>query len=74
MPLKLLIAEDDRDLAEVVAYGARQAWPDCRITIAADGMITIVSPCRFRYQPGPALPFGAASSLSSSASWLSCSQ
>ena len=37
MPLKLLIAEDDRDLAEVVAYGARQAWPDCRITIAADG-------------------------------------
>jgi len=37
MSLKLLIAEDDRDLAEVVAYGARQAWPDCRVTIAADG-------------------------------------
>jgi len=37
MSLTLLIAEDDRDLAEVVAYGARQAWPDCRITIAADG-------------------------------------
>jgi DNA-binding response OmpR family regulator len=35
--LKLLIAEDDRDLAEVVAYGARQSWPDCRVTIAADG-------------------------------------
>jgi DNA-binding response OmpR family regulator len=35
--LKLLIAEDDRDLAEVVAYGARQAWPECRVTIAADG-------------------------------------
>jgi DNA-binding response OmpR family regulator len=37
MSLKLLIAEDDRDLAEVVAYGARLAWPDCRVTIAADG-------------------------------------
>jgi two-component system, OmpR family, KDP operon response regulator KdpE len=35
--LKLLIAEDDHDLAEVVAYGARQAWPECRVTIAADG-------------------------------------
>ena len=37
MGLTLLIAEDDRDLAEVIAYGARQAWPDCRVTIAADG-------------------------------------
>lgn len=37
MTLKLLIAEDDHDLAEVVAYGARQAWPDCQVTIAADG-------------------------------------
>src|SRR3954447_15873020 len=37
MSLTLLIAEDDRDLAEVIAYGARQAWPDCRVIIAADG-------------------------------------
>ena len=37
MSLTLLIAEDDRDLAEVIAYGARQAWPACRVTIAADG-------------------------------------
>ncbi len=37
MTLKLLIAEDTRDVAEVVAFGARMAWPDCRVTIAADG-------------------------------------
>ncbi len=37
MGLTLLIAEDDRDLAEVIAYGARQAWPDCRVVLAADG-------------------------------------
>ena len=37
MSLTLLIAEDDRDLAEVIAYGARQAWPDCRVVLAADG-------------------------------------
>ena len=37
MGLTLLIAEDDRDLAEVIAYGAHQAWPDCRVIIAADG-------------------------------------
>ena len=35
--LTLLIAEDDRDLAEVIAYGARQAWPDCRVLLAANG-------------------------------------
>src|SRR5436190_19387728 len=37
MSLTLLIAEDDRDLAEVIAYGAHQAWPDGRVIIAADG-------------------------------------
>lgn len=37
MTIKLLIAEDDRDLAEVIAYGARQTWPGCAVTIAADG-------------------------------------
>ena len=37
MTLKLLIAEDARDVAEVVAFGARMTWPDCRVTIAADG-------------------------------------
>jgi two-component system KDP operon response regulator KdpE len=34
---KLLIAEDAREVAEVVAFGARMTWPDCRVTIAADG-------------------------------------
>jgi DNA-binding response OmpR family regulator len=37
MPLKLLIAEDVRDVAEVIAFGARMTWPDCRVTIAANG-------------------------------------
>jgi two-component system KDP operon response regulator KdpE len=37
MPLKLLIADDARDVAEVVAFGARMTWPDCQVTIAADG-------------------------------------
>jgi len=34
---KLLIAEDAREVAEVVAFGARMTWPECRVTIAADG-------------------------------------
>ena len=37
MTLKLLIAEDARDVADVVAFGARMIWPDCQVTIAADG-------------------------------------
>lgn len=37
MTVKLLIAEDDRDLAEVIAYGAHREWPGCTVTIAADG-------------------------------------
>ena len=37
MTFKLLIAEDARDVAEVVAFGARMTWPGCQVTIAADG-------------------------------------
>lgn len=37
MTLKLLIADDARDVAEVIAFGARMAWPGCRITIAESG-------------------------------------
>ena len=37
MPLKLLIAEDDPDIAQVVAFGVRMAWPDCQVTVAASG-------------------------------------
>ncbi len=35
--LKLLIADDARDVAEVIAFGARMNWPKCLVTIAADG-------------------------------------
>ncbi len=37
MTLKLLIAEDDPDMAHVVAFAARMTWPGCRVTIAANG-------------------------------------
>ncbi len=35
--LKLLIADDAADLAEVIAFGARMTWPGCHVTIASDG-------------------------------------
>ncbi len=37
MTLKLLIAEDARDVAEVIAFGARMAWPGCHVAIAQSG-------------------------------------
>ena len=37
MTFRLLIAEDARDVAEVVAFAARMTWPGCHVTIAADG-------------------------------------
>ena len=37
MSLHLLIADDASDIAEVVAFGARMTWPDCRVTVAASG-------------------------------------
>lgn len=37
MTLKILIAEDARDVAEVVAFGARMTWPGCEITVAGSG-------------------------------------
>ena len=37
MTLKLLIADDVRDVAEVVTFGARMAWPDCEVTVASSG-------------------------------------
>ncbi len=30
----ILIAEDDRDVAAMVAYGARLIWPGCRVEVA----------------------------------------
>ena len=38
MPLTILIADDNRDLARIVAYAARQVWPGCRTLLAADGV------------------------------------
>jgi len=35
--LKLLVAEDDRDVAEVVAFASKMAWPGCEVTVAPDG-------------------------------------
>jgi DNA-binding response OmpR family regulator len=37
MTLKLLIAEDAPDVAEVVTFGARMTWPDCQVTVARGG-------------------------------------
>ncbi len=37
MPLTLLIADDTRDVAEIVAFGAQMVWPDCAIHIVGDG-------------------------------------
>jgi len=34
---KLLVADDARDVAEVIAFGARMTWQDCQIAIAASG-------------------------------------
>jgi DNA-binding response OmpR family regulator len=37
MTVRLLIADDARDVAEGIAFGARLMWPGCRVTLAADG-------------------------------------
>ncbi len=41
--MKLLIADDARDVAEVIAFGARMTWPGCQVTIAATGTEAIRS-------------------------------
>jgi DNA-binding response OmpR family regulator len=35
--LTLLIADDERDVATMVAYSARMLWPDCTVLTAGDG-------------------------------------
>lgn len=37
MALKLLIADDARDVAAVVSSGVRLMWPDCQVTVATNG-------------------------------------
>ncbi len=48
MTLKLLIAEDARDVAEVIALGARMNWPGCEVMVAASGTEALQ---RFAEQP-----------------------
>ena len=35
MTVKVLIAEDARDVAEVVAFGVRMNWPGAQVMVAA---------------------------------------
>lgn len=35
--MKVLIAEDARDVAQVVAFGVRMIWPACQVVFATDG-------------------------------------
>lgn len=38
MAPKLLIADDDRHVTELVAFSARMNWPDCQVLIASNGL------------------------------------
>src|SRR5437868_1823898 len=35
--MKVLIAEDSPDVAQVVAFGAQMTWPGCEVNIASNG-------------------------------------
>jgi DNA-binding response OmpR family regulator len=35
--MRILIADDSRDVADVVAFGARMTWPTCAVTVAQSG-------------------------------------
>lgn len=37
MTLQVLVVEDERDMATMVAYGARMTWPECQVAVATDG-------------------------------------
>ncbi|MBV9279317.1 MAG: response regulator transcription factor [Chloroflexi bacterium] len=37
MTPRVLIADDERDVATIVAYGVRMMWPDAEVETAADG-------------------------------------
>jgi CheY-like chemotaxis protein len=38
MTPRVLIADDERDMATIVAYGVRMLWPDAAVATAADGV------------------------------------
>ena len=48
MTLRLLVADDDPDIADVVAFGARMTWPGCQVAIAGDGVEALA---RFAAEP-----------------------
>ena len=35
--MRLLVADDSPDVAEIVAFGARMTWPECEVTVAGSG-------------------------------------
>jgi len=37
MPPTVLIADDERDIATILAYAARMVWPEGRVAVVADG-------------------------------------
>jgi two-component system, OmpR family, KDP operon response regulator KdpE len=37
MPVKLLVCEDDRGVAELVTVAASMAWPNCEVVVATNG-------------------------------------
>ena len=47
--MRLLIAEDSADVAEVISFGARMGWPGCRVVIAENGAEALA-----RFQEDPA--------------------
>ncbi len=43
MTLRVLIADDAAEIAEIVAFGARMTWPGCQVELAADGAEALAS-------------------------------
>ena len=37
MTMRLLVVDDEPDIAEVIAFGARMVWPDCEVITAQSG-------------------------------------
>lgn len=37
MTMKVLVADDAPDVAEVVAFGAQMSWPGCEVTVVSNG-------------------------------------
>ncbi len=49
MTLKVLVAEDSADVAEIVVFGVRMTWPDCEVFTAENG--TAALQCFTEHQP-----------------------